>query len=190
MYFRNFVIISTWNGRGPSFAQTWIPFTQGCFAPSLVETGSVVLEKKMKMWKVYNDDNDSDGQILIRKAHLSLLQRWAKKFTTTPTTKTDNGQILIRKAHLILRLRWAKKGTNKNIPRNYISILYVRACKFSEITLPPSNFKLDLHSTGKNSALWESFSMRQKCLAFIWDTFSLNLDRQKQYGNQSSPIFM
>ena len=33
--------------------------------PSLVEIGSVVLEKKMKMWKVYdNEDNndDDDGQ--------------------------------------------------------------------------------------------------------------------------------
>ena len=29
--------------------------------------------------------------------------------TTTTTTTTDNGQILIRKAHLSLRLRWAKK---------------------------------------------------------------------------------
>ena len=58
----------------PSFEETWIPFTQGCFVPSLVEIGPVVLEKKMKMWKVYddnynnndndyNDDNDhNDGQ--------------------------------------------------------------------------------------------------------------------------------
>mgnify|MGYP003683272863 CR=1 FL=1 len=31
---------------------------------SLVEIGPVVLKKKMKMWKVYdnNDDNDDDGQ--------------------------------------------------------------------------------------------------------------------------------
>ena len=32
---------------------------------SLVENGPVVLEKKMNMWKVYNnkeDDNDDDGQ--------------------------------------------------------------------------------------------------------------------------------
>ena len=29
--------------------------------------------------------------------------------TTTTTTTTDNGQILIRKAHLSLRLTWAKK---------------------------------------------------------------------------------
>ena len=45
------------------------PSTQGYFVPSLVEIGPVVLEKKMKMWKVYdnddNDDNDNnndDGQ--------------------------------------------------------------------------------------------------------------------------------
>ena len=36
-------------GRGPSFEQTKIPFTQGYFVPSLVEIGLVVMEKKMKM---------------------------------------------------------------------------------------------------------------------------------------------
>ena len=40
----------------------------GCFVPSFVEIGSLVLEKKMKMWKVYNNNNnnnnnnDNDGQ--------------------------------------------------------------------------------------------------------------------------------
>ena len=64
MYFRYFVIISPWKGRGPTFEETWIPSTQGCFVPSLVEIGPVVLEKKMKLWKVYDDDddNDNDGQ--------------------------------------------------------------------------------------------------------------------------------
>ena len=32
---------------GPSFEQTWIPFTQGCFVPSLVEIGPVFFEKKI-----------------------------------------------------------------------------------------------------------------------------------------------
>lgn len=36
---------------------------------------SAVLEKRTKMWKAYNDD----GQILIRKAHLSLWHRWANE---------------------------------------------------------------------------------------------------------------
>ena len=31
-----------------------------CFVPSLVEIGSVVLEKKMKMWKVYDNNNDAN----------------------------------------------------------------------------------------------------------------------------------
>ena len=40
-----------WEGRGPSFVQTWIPIT--------LEIGPVVLEKKMKIWKVYRQ---TDGQ--------------------------------------------------------------------------------------------------------------------------------
>ena len=40
-------------GNGPSFEQTWIPFTQGCFMPSLVKIDPVVLEKKSKIGKVY-----------------------------------------------------------------------------------------------------------------------------------------
>ena len=47
MYFHYFVIISPWKRVGPSFEQSWIPFTQGCFVPSLVEIGSVILEKKL-----------------------------------------------------------------------------------------------------------------------------------------------
>ena len=67
MYFRYFVIISPWKRCDPSFEQTWIPFTQGGIVLRLVEIGPVVLEKKMKMWKVYakfkaNDNDDNDGQ--------------------------------------------------------------------------------------------------------------------------------
>ena len=45
-------------GEALHLKKTWIPFTQGCFVPSLVEIDQVVLEKKMKMWKVYNNNND------------------------------------------------------------------------------------------------------------------------------------
>ena len=55
MYFRYFVIISHWERAGPLI---WENFTQGYFVLSLVEIGSVVLEK-MKIWKVY-DNNDND----------------------------------------------------------------------------------------------------------------------------------
>ena len=46
----------------------------------------MVLEKKKKMLKVYNKDDDSDnkddyGQNVIGKAHISFRIRWAKKET-------------------------------------------------------------------------------------------------------------
>ena len=58
---RKKTILTSWEFIGSSFEETWIPFTQGCFVPSLVEIGSVVLKKKMKMWKVYDNDDDTDN---------------------------------------------------------------------------------------------------------------------------------
>ena len=76
-YFHYFVIFSPWKKAGPSFEQTWIPFTQGCFVPSLIKIGPVVLEKEMKMRKVYRLTTDGGWQT-IRIAHLSFQFRWAK----------------------------------------------------------------------------------------------------------------
>ena len=47
------ISLSSLLGKGccPSIEQNWIPITQG-FVPNLVEIGAVVLEDKMKMWKV------------------------------------------------------------------------------------------------------------------------------------------
>ena len=53
-------IISPWKRMGHSFEQTWFPLTNWCFVPSLVEIDPVVLEKKMKLWKVYDNDNTDD----------------------------------------------------------------------------------------------------------------------------------
>ena len=47
MYFHYFIIIFPLERAGLSFEHTYIPFTQGCFVPSLVKTGPVVLEKKI-----------------------------------------------------------------------------------------------------------------------------------------------
>ena len=55
----------------------WInlnPFIQGCFGQILVEIGPVVLEKMMKMWKVYDNDNDND-----KDDFWSEKLTWAKK---------------------------------------------------------------------------------------------------------------
>ena len=59
--------------RGPLFEQKLIPFIQECHMPSLVEIGSLVLEKetKYKMWKICDSDNGQQTN-LDQKAHLSL----------------------------------------------------------------------------------------------------------------------
>ena len=62
MYFHYLIIISPWKKEGPFiYKKSWISFIQGWFVPSLAEIGPVVLEKKMKMCKVYDND-DEDGQ--------------------------------------------------------------------------------------------------------------------------------
>ena len=62
--FRNYPL---WKGRGPSLVQPWVSFTQGCFVPSLVEFGPVVLEKKMKSLQT---DRWTDGQMDERSENL------------------------------------------------------------------------------------------------------------------------
>ena len=45
LYFHSFVIIPFGKSCGPSFEKTWIPLTHGCFVPSMVEIGPMILEK-------------------------------------------------------------------------------------------------------------------------------------------------
>ena len=70
-----FAIISPWNRRGLSIEQTWIPITQGWFVLSSVEIGPMVLEKKMKMWKVYRQTE--------RRTDRQTDDRWANKTNST-----------------------------------------------------------------------------------------------------------
>ena len=60
--FANLLLSPLGKKYGPSFEQTWIPFT-----PSLFEIDPAVLEKKTKIWKFdenndnHNHNNDDDG---------------------------------------------------------------------------------------------------------------------------------
>ena len=78
--------------------------------PSLIEIGSVVLEKKMKMWEVYdnannnndnNDDSDNDGQRtnFDQKSSLGPLAQGAKNQVDV---NVNNEQINIE-YHTLLR---------------------------------------------------------------------------------------
>ena len=72
--------------------------------PSLVEIGPLVLDKKMKMWKVYRQtdrqrdrqtDRKTDGQIVIRKAHLSFQLRLAKGDDNCRTIQFDKRKLFL-----------------------------------------------------------------------------------------------
>ena len=64
------LLFHLWKKCDPAFKQNWFPLT---FVPKLVEIGQVVLEKNMKMWKVYRL---TDRQQEIRKIHLSFKLKW------------------------------------------------------------------------------------------------------------------
>ena len=88
-------------GLGPSFEKTWIPFTQGYFVPSLVEIGPVVLEKKMKMWKVYR-------QTHRRTDRQTTDDRWSEKLTwafSSGELKTFGIKLSIQRTGIFV-LRW------------------------------------------------------------------------------------
>ena len=70
MYLCHLVITSPWKKAMSFLEQTLI---HGCSVSNLFEIGPGDMKKKtIKMWRIYNDDNDNNRQILIRKTHLDL----------------------------------------------------------------------------------------------------------------------
>ena len=63
--FRSLVIISSMKRVWP-FINTWIPFTQGCYVPSLVENGHVVLENSFKFrWNIFVITSSLKSSLLL-----------------------------------------------------------------------------------------------------------------------------
>ena len=138
MYFAFLLIISICKRVGPSFEQTWIPFTEGWFVFCLVEIDPVVHEKKnyllfrqciFAVWLLSPLGKGRDLHLNIIQFPLSkdalcqmkFAQRFwrmrlkCEEFTsmamTTTTTTTDNWQILTRKPQMSIQFRWAKNKT-------------------------------------------------------------------------------
>ena len=114
MYFCYFIIISPWKRLWPFIWTNLHPLHPRMLCAKLVEIGSVVLEKKLKMWKIY-DNNDYDGhwQIVIRKSHFSLWLRWAKKMSqgeSCPTPFSVKSHLYNKHNHWLLLHIFLKQG--------------------------------------------------------------------------------
>ena len=75
IYFRYFVIISLWKRLGPLFQQTWFLITQECLVTSVVEIGSVDLEKKtfkFSLW-IFNSP-EPEAQMSFSDRNLSVVR--------------------------------------------------------------------------------------------------------------------
>ena len=94
MHFHSVAFISLWKRCGPSFAKKILnPFYWESFVPNLVETDSVVLEKKI--FKC--------GQYIFTMYYQFPLKKLKKT-----SGQTDDGQQAIRQDHLSCQLRWPK----------------------------------------------------------------------------------
>ena len=60
------------------YKKAWIPSTQICFVSSLVEIGTVILEKRWKCEKF--TDGGTDRRQVFGNTRLSFYLRWAKNF--------------------------------------------------------------------------------------------------------------
>ena len=114
-----------WREPGPSFEQTWTPFTQGWFSPSLVEFGPVVLEKKSKKWKV-------NGQTTNNRQSEKFTWIFGSGELKMQAKLGGNGQFLRGERACILN--WALKNHwwgNQNILSE--CLIYFTVLQLSEI---------------------------------------------------------
>ena len=101
-----------WEFIGSSFEQTWIPFTQGCFVPRLVEIGPVVLEKKILKFRkcVFS----------LFRNYLPLEKGWALHLNKleSPSPKDALCQVWLKLAQWFWRRRWkCEKFTDRRTDR-------------------------------------------------------------------------
>ena len=90
--------ISLLSSLGKELNKLELPSTKDALCKNLVETGPVVLGKKMKMWNGYRQ---TDGQQGIRKVHLSFQLRWAKNQTELYRKCESHKHYLKHKSNII-----------------------------------------------------------------------------------------
>ena len=100
MYFHSWVIISPLKkGGNPSFEQIWVLITQGCFVPSLVEIGSVVLRRRF--FNFVNVFSLFRNYLPLEKGGAHYLNK-----LESPSPKDALCQVWLKLAQWFWRRRW------------------------------------------------------------------------------------
>lgn len=123
---------------------------------------------------------------LVDNGPVVLRSRWKYERFTTTTTTTENGQILIRKAVLSIRLRWTKRYTYMYVPYFQRTCYFLGRGDFSGTNKDNLSFDVAYWSTyvntndclcGRSEQLYGScFSGTSNC------SFCLECDRPDQLG--------
>ena len=116
--------------------------------PSLVEIGPVVLEKKMEMWKVYdnaNDDNDGQRTNFDQKSSLEPLAQVSLKKNNYPknswTKEISQENFMATSFHVCLAVMYCKLQTNMIIKISlcfefwYMFTIFVLNCEKLSINI-------------------------------------------------------
>ena len=143
-------LFTLWELNGSSFKQTWIPFIQGCTVPSLVETGSVVLEKKI----FFNFVN----VFALFRNYLPLVKGWALHLNNfeSPSPKNELCKVWLKFVQWFLRKRFFFNFVDVfTLFRNYFPL--ERAGPFIWTILNPLHQRMNCAKFGWNSSSdsWE-----------------------------------
>ena len=130
--------ISSISGRGPTFFWT-IPFIKD--SVWLEEISSVVLKKEMKIWKVYNDDDDNTVYENSDKRDIGRIFIWDKLTWAFGSTK-------LKRSHYAFP--------------NYGSVLGPYICKILCPFMLATFYRKSANLTKKSKIYKEKFEIKKK----------------------------
>ena len=172
--FRNYLTLG--KERGPSFEQIWIRFTQGCFVPSFVEIGSVVLEKKV--FKFHQCISLFCNYLPLKRGralHLNKLE--------FPSPKNAFWQVWLKLAQWFSRRRFLKVVNLFLLFPNYLPFGKGVAVHLNKLESPSP--RDTLCQVWLKSAQW-FWRRKWKCEKFTDRQTDRRTDRRRTTGDQKS----
>ena len=162
MYFRHFVIISPWKKVGPFISTNFSPYHSKILGQVWLKLAQWLWRRRWKCEKFMTTmttmTTTDNGQILIRKSHLSLRLRWAKNMESTFYMYITNNK-LSRRSYCIFRYILRSLSRNSDSWCFYISNVIFQKL-YSSCKLAGGLYKLNIYC--KNT--WETYILQWNVL--------------------------